>query len=112
MFVAKAIKQVLTKFPIDISEAAQLHKAIEIVNNTESIAQQESQKALREYPTEKFEQVFPKYQDMVANGHKKAAEIIAPIASKFSLTSGQMEALIGLKDIEPIEGEAEEAVNE
>lgn len=110
MFAAKAIKQVLTKFPIDLSEADQLHQAIEIVNNTESIAQSSSPQQLSAYPQERFDENFPKWIELVSSGAKKAMAIITQLSNSYSLTSEQLEKVMNLKNFEPIEGEtAQEA---
>ena len=105
MFAAKAIKQVLSKFPIDISKASQLQEAIEIVNTTESMAQQQSPQGLSEYPQERFTENFPKWRDLVASGSKKAMAIITQLSNSYTLTSKQLEDVMTLTNFEPIDGE-------
>lgn len=105
MFAAKAIKQVLSKFPIDLSEAAQLHQAIEIVNSTESKSQSNS---LPEYPDKNFQLYFSKWKDSVVDGRKKASVIISQISTMYKLSPDQLDQLISLKDFEPIEAEIDE----
>lgn len=109
MFAAKAIKQVLSKFPIDISKATSLRDAIDIVNNTEEMAQKQASPRLSEYAQERFDDNFPKWKELVANGDKKAMAIITHISNSFSLSPAQLEELMTLKDFEPIEGEVGEA---
>lgn len=105
MFAAKAIKQVLSKFPIDISKASQLKDAIEIVNSTESMAQQQAPQGLAEYPQERFNENFPKWRDLVVNGSKKAMAIITQLSNSYTLTPEQLEGVITLTSFEPIDGE-------
>lgn len=105
MFCAKAIKQVLSKFPIDLSEASQLQQAIDIVNETESNAQQEMQ-GLPEYPEERFTENFPKWKVLVESGKKQAMAIITQLSNSYTLTSEQLTEVMTLTTFEPIEGEA------
>jgi hypothetical protein len=105
MFSAKAIKQVLSKFPIDLSRASQLQEAIEIVNTTESMAQQQAPQGLSEYPQERFTENFPKWRDLVESGAKKAMAIITQLSNSYTLTSKQLEDVMTLTNFEPINGE-------
>jgi recombination protein RecT len=105
MFSAKAIKQVLSKFPIDLSRASQLQEAIEIVNTTESMAQQQAPQGLSEYPQERFTENFPKWRDLVESGAKKAMAIITQLSNSYTLTSTQLEDVMTLTNFEPINGE-------
>lgn len=103
MFMAKAIKQVLSKFAIDISEASELHTAIEIVNQTESMAQEQAKAEF--YPDEDFEKNFPKWAESVKSGQRSAMSIITFVTNKAMLKEHQMTKLMSLKTMEPIEGE-------
>lgn len=111
MFCGKAIKQVLTKFPIDLSEAAQLHQAITITNQSESLAQQAAKAALNEYPQDRFDELYPKWKEIVQSGKKKAVSIITQLSNSYSLTSCQMEKAMELKQFEPIDAEVSEGEN-
>ena len=105
MFAAKAIKQVLSKFPIDISKASQLQEAIQIVNTTESMAQQQAPTAASEYSQERFNENFPKWKGLVESGEKRAMAIITQLSNSFTLTSKQLEDVMTLTNFEPIDGE-------
>lgn len=107
MFAAKAIKQVLSKFPIDLSKASQLHEAMEAVNVTESAAQ--AQPAANEYPEERFADNYPKWQEIVESGKRSAAEIIGQVTKAFNLSQSQLERLMNLRDCQPIDGEVQDA---
>ena len=102
MFLAKAIKQVLTKESIDLSESSQLNAAFEIVNNTEQLAQT---KTKEEYSQERFDQNYPKWIELVQSAQKKPMAIITHLSNSFALTVDQMESLYKLNDHAPIEGE-------
>lgn len=113
MFAAKAIKQVLTKFPIDISAASKpLHDAVAIVNGTESSAQQAAAEQAKEYSQERFDQVFPQWQERVSSGRNKAMAIITQISNSFKLSEHQLASLMTLKDLEPIDVVAEPEVQD
>ena len=105
MFAAKAIKQVLSKFPIDISKASQLQDAIQIVNTTESMAQQQTPASANEYSQERFNENFPKWKKLVESGEKRAMAIITQLSNSFTLTSKQLEDVMTLTKSEPINGE-------
>jgi len=105
MFAAKAIKQVLSKQAIDLAQASQLQEAIGIVNSSESAAQ--AQAAF--YNPEKFDVNYPKWLDRVKSGKNPAMAVITQLTNTYSFTSDQLEALMNLKNHEPINGEASEA---
>ena len=109
MFAAKAIKQVLSKAPIDLAQASQLNEAINIVNSTESIAQQQKSAESTSYPQERMDEMFPQWADMGRDGKKPAMSIITTLSNSYKLTSKQLEKLMTLKEYEPIEVEAENA---
>ena len=106
MFAAKAIKQVLSKFPIDLSKASQLQEAIQIVNNTELGAQPVGPAP---YPSERFAELFPKWKELVANGKKPAMAIITQLSNAYQLTEEQLEEVMTLRECEPIQGESNNA---
>lgn len=108
MFCAKAIKQVLSKFPIDIQQASDLVQAIDIVNETESKAQDQfkAQQA-KEYPQHKFDENYPKWQEIVSSGKKSAMSIITMMSNGWKLSQSQLEKIMELKNHEPIEAESE-----
>ena len=110
MFCAKAIKQVLSKFAIDLTEATKdIHTAIEYVNNTESAQQQAANKP-SEYPKERFDENFPKWKKLVEDSKKTALSIITQLSNSYTLSPNQMEEVMKLRNFEPIDGEcAEEA---
>jgi len=105
MFKAKAIKQVLSKFPIDLAVASQLADAIGIIDATEIAAQKQVAKDDRSYPDERFEEVYPKWKAIVQEGKKDAITILSDLAARFALTKSQSNKLRELKNFEPIEGE-------
>jgi len=108
MLCAKAIKQVLSKVPIDLSKAATLNDAIQIINSTESTAQAQPE-GLPPYSQERFEKAWPKWVELVQSGEKEAIKIITQLSNGFSMNSNQMEKLMSLSEYEPkepIEGEA------
>lgn len=106
MFMAKAIKQVLSKFPIDIDKAADLSNAIEIVNNTEMQAQEQFNHAQKKpYANETFESNFPKWKTLVESGKKPAMAIITQLSNTLNLNQMQLEKLYELRNFEPIESE-------
>lgn len=109
MFAAKAIKQVLSKFPIDLAESSQLSEAIGIINNSESVAQQAAASESKAYPQERMDEMFPKWAEMVSEGKKPAMAIITQLSNTYKLTPEQLEKVFTLKDYEPIEGEVEHA---
>lgn len=104
MFKAKAIKQVLSKFPIDLA-TSQLAEAIDITNFTENKAQEES----NEYPQERFDSNYPKWVDLVESGEKRAATIITQLSNGFKLNESQMDKVMELRNHEPIQGEVANA---
>ena len=105
MFAAKAIKQVLSKFPIDISKASQLQDAIQIVNTSESMAQEQATTSASVYSQERFNENFPKWKSLVESGQKRAMAIITQLSNSFTLTSKQLEDVMTLANFEPIDGE-------
>lgn len=109
MFAAKAIKQVLSKFPIDLAETAQLSQAISIINGTEVNAQQHATTESASYPQERMDEMFPQWADMVRDGKKPAMSIITTLSNSYKLTSKQLEKLMTLKNFEPIEAEVDHA---
>ena len=102
MFLAKAIKQVLSKFPIDLTKS-QLAEAIQITNNTESLAQTNT--GPEQYSEDRFIENFPKWEELVKSGRKPAMVIITQLSNGFQLSASQMERVMQLRDLEPIEGE-------
>ena len=104
MMCAKAIKQVISKIPIDLSKASMLNEAIGIVNSTESVAQQ-PEAGLPEYSQERFETNWPKWVELVENGKQKAVTIITQLSNGFALTESQMNKVMELQNSEPIEGQ-------
>jgi len=112
MFCAKAIKQVLTKFPIDIEEAASLKQAINFVNQTENVAQQQAASELNLYPQERFDENYPAWKELVSSGKKRAMAIITQLSNSYKLSSAQLEGVMTLRDFEPIDGQVEPAQQE
>lgn len=111
MLVAKAIKQVISKMPVDIAKAAALTDAIGIVNTTEAAAQ--SQYAgPPEYSQERFDSNWPAWVELVKSGRKPALTIITQLSNGFSLKPEQMEKVMTLTSHEPINGEAEPITQE
>jgi len=109
MFAAKAIKQVLSKFPIDLAKSSQLAEAISIVNSTEANAQKQASTESAAYPQERMDELFPKWRELVSNGEKKAMTIITQLSNSYKLTASQLEKVMTLKDYEPIDAEVENA---
>lgn len=109
MFAAKAIKQVLSKFPIDLAKSSQLAEAISIVNSSESKAQQQAAAEQAGYPQERMDELFPKWAEMVREGKKPAMAIITQLSNSYKLTATQLEKVMTLKDYEPIDVETENA---
>ena len=107
MFCAKAIKQVLSKFPIDLVKASQLNDAIQMINNTESIAQAENKIEQSLYPQDRFDTNYPKWVELVRSGKKQAMSIITQLSNSYPLTSEQLEKVMELKNCEVIEGKTE-----
>lgn len=105
MFKAKAIKHVLSKFPIDIEKASNLNRAIEIVNETEKAAQDMQAQQDKSYPQHKFDENYPKWKSLVESGQKPAMSIITMMSNGFSLSQSQMEKIMELRNFEPIESE-------
>jgi recombination protein RecT len=108
MFAAKAIKQVLSKFPIDLAES-QLAEAMGIVNNTEQMAQQAAASEAKEYPQERLDEMFPKWRELVEEGKKPAMAIITQLSNTYRLNPSQLEQVFKLKEYEPLEGEVANA---
>ena len=108
MFAAKAIKQVLSKFAIDIAKSSQLAEAIAIVNSTES-QHQEQARGMAQYSQERMDENYPKWVELVKSGKKTAMSIITQLSNGFSLTEDQMSEVMALKNYEPIEGNVAEA---
>lgn len=106
MFCAKAIKQVMSKMPVDLSKASELVEAIGIVNTTESAAQAQTA-GLPPYSAERFEEMWPKWVEIVKSGKRPAVQIVTQLSNGFSLTQGQMQKVMTLVNFEPIEGEVE-----
>lgn len=103
MFCAKAIKQVLSKYAIDLDEASELHQAIDIINTTEVKAQKLITSKV--YSDIKFNETYPKWAKLVSDGDKSAMSIISFMNSSWDLTTEQLNKLQELKKLEPIEGE-------
>lgn len=112
MAVAKALKMVLSKMAIDLSEASQLGTAFSIVNETESNQQKAGEKgAPPEFPAERFDELFPQYENLVRSGTKTASRLLNQLSAAYSLTDDQTDRLMGLRSLEAIEGESTQ-VNE
>ena len=109
MFNAKAIKYVLTKFPVDIAKASKLHQALEIVNNSEQHAQSHTDSGLKPYSESDFNRNFPEWKRLVETGQKTAAAVILNIGRRFALSDYQANELLKLKQLEPIDGEIVDA---
>lgn len=109
MFAAKAIKQVLSKFAIDIQEAAELHQAIDIVNQSETVAKEHVEKQNATYPQHKFEENYPKWKNLILSGKRKAMSVITTVSNGQNLTESQLEKVMDLKKFEVIEGEVSDA---
>ena len=107
MFMAKAIKQVLSKFAIDLSKSSQLNEAIQIINETEQTAQAEA--VQQNYPQERFNELMPQWVELVRSGKRKAMAIVTQLSNAYTLTPEQLEEVMMLKSHEPIEGEATNA---
>lgn len=111
MMIAKAIKQVLSKTSIDLSKATALNDAINIVNTTESAAQS-APSAMPEYRKERFDEIWPKWVEIVKAGKKDAAQIMSQMTGGFSMTHEQVQKIMSLSDYEPkapIDGEVVDA---
>lgn len=111
MLCAKAIKQVISKMPIDLSRASELAEAIGIVNRTESTAQTEVS-GPQPYSAERFDENWPKWVKLVESGQKKALTIITLLSNGHSLTQEQMQKVMTLTQYEPIDGESSEVAGE
>ena len=109
MFRAKAIKQVLSKFPIDLSEASQLNEAMQIVNSTETVAQSQAKAESETYSDERLDANFPQWVKAVQEGKKPAMAIITHLTNGWKLTQDQTAKVYQLMDFEPIQGEVVEA---
>jgi recombination protein RecT len=109
MFSAKAIKQVVSKMPIDISRSSQLAQAIEMVNQTEMVAQDKAKAEDNAYPQARFDEYFPQWQELVMSGKKPAMSIISQLSNSYKLTAQQLEKLMDLRNAQPIEGEIQNA---
>jgi len=107
MMIAKAIKQVMSKMPVDLAKASELVEAFGIVNTTEAAAQAQPQ-GLPAYSAERFEANWPEWVKLVESGKKPAVTIITQLSNGFSLTQEQMSKVMTLSQHEPIEGEADE----
>jgi recombination protein RecT len=108
MFCAKAIKQVLTKFAIDLDTSTDLKNAIEIVTESEV----QAQKVLpptREYPAEKFDKFYPEWENRVRSGKSTAESILTLLNNNHDLNDEQVDAIQNLKQLEPIQGEIYDA---
>lgn len=99
MFCAKAIKQVMSKFPIDLS-ASELGDAIDMVNTTETTAQETA--SARTYTDERFAEVYAAWVDLVESGKKAAMAIITQVSNGFALSPEQMQKLMDLQNIKPV----------
>lgn len=113
MFCAKAIKQVLTKFAIELDESVELKNAIDIINNSET-EQQKVIEPSRDYPQDKFDSFYPKWVELVSTGKQKTMAIISLLNTGHDLSEPQLEQLMLLKeyenqDNEIIDGEIENA---
>ena len=108
MFIAKAIKQVLSKMPVDLSVDSSMSAAIQMVNETEATSQAIPESMPR-YPQERFDENWPKWVELVKAGKQKGVGIANQLSNGYSLSESQLEKAMSLKDFEPIEGEVEEA---
>ena len=100
------MKQVLSKFAIDLTEATKdLHSAIEYVNQTEKSAQQPDTAQASEYPQERFDKNYPEWESRVESGRNKATAIITQLSNSYKLTEQQLDKLMQLKNKEPLEGD-------
>ena len=108
MFIAKAIKQILSKMPVDLSVESSMNDAIQIVNETESKAQAIPE-SMPKYPQERFDENWPKWVKLVESGKKKGVSITTQLSNGYSLSEMQLEKAMTLTGYEPIEGEIAEA---
>lgn len=107
MFKAKAIKQVVSKLPVDIEKGRDLHRAVKVINETESHAQALAEPAVSpSYPDEKFDDYYPQWQKLVESGRKTPDAIRSQLQRAYTLTDEQIARLQALYDVEPIEVEA------
>jgi len=110
MFLAKAIKQVISKMPIDLAKSNDLQNAIDYTNSTESIAQQkDNEKSL--YPQDKFDSFFLTWTDYVKTGRTKATAILSQLQSKHVLTPEMTIQISHLQMLEPFDNEIEQENN-
>jgi len=107
MFAAKAIKQVLSKFAIDIAESSQLAEAVEIMNHTESQAQVPA--GPEPYTDERLDTNYHAWVAAVESGKRTAMSIITQLSNTYSLTEDQMSKVYQLINHEPIVGEVVDA---
>jgi len=66
---------------------------------------QQAKAALEQYPADRFNENYPKWRELVANGEKPATAIITQISNSYQLTDEQLANLSELQQFEPIEGE-------
>lgn len=109
MFCAKAIKQVLSKFAIDISKSNQLADAINYVNNTEAMAQQPVSTGKEPYSNESFNENKPKWIELIKIGKVRPAAIVAMLSGKHAISEDQAKTIMDLEKYAPIEGEVTSA---
>jgi recombination protein RecT len=110
MFLAKAIKQVISKMPVDLAKSNDLQNAIDYTNSTESIAQQkDNEKSL--YPQDKFDSFFPTWTEYVKTGRTKATAILSQLQSKHELTPDMTIQISHLQMLEPFDNEIEQESN-
>lgn len=62
-----------------------------------------SRPALEAYPADRFEANLPKWRDLAQNGSKTPEQIRQMVASKATLTEGQLRAIanLGVQDVQP-----------
>ncbi|MDY7026342.1 MAG: recombinase RecT [Pseudomonadota bacterium] len=111
MFFAKAIKYVLSKMAIDLTDASKnMHEAIEYENRVESQVQNEAEPTKVAYPQERFDQNYPAWKQSVQSGKQTYLSILTSLQSRVELSQEQMQKIIELKDEEPIDAEVSEDV--
>jgi len=108
MFIAKAIKQVISKMPVDLSKSTDLQSAINLTN----VSEQEAQKDLTKpalYPQEKFDNFFPTWTEYVKTGRTKATSILTQLQAQHTLTPEMTFSISKLQVLEPLDGEIEDS---
>jgi recombination protein RecT len=107
MYIAKAIKQVISKMPVDLTRSNDLQSAINLTNISEQ-SQQAKATNLDTYPQEKFDSYFPTWKTYVETGRTKARSILTQLQAQHTLTPEMTFAIAELKSFEPLDGEIEE----